>query len=393
MAANVCVSCRDAKVKCKPAADGKGNSCARCLRRGIPCEPTAPSQRGKRSARPRLGANNRARLMEPMPNGADCERDGSVAVDIWDHGNPETDEQFLMLWKSVGGPTLDREAESFAVLLSELGTLHERTHMLQQATLVSKVFNIDLGTLISKTRAHGTPPAVRSSMDLPAEFQAFLNLSSGYAMVRTVTTQNIAHVTNAAFDRALMSKASLDADFDKYEVNCTQLFVPLGEFLVRGDEFPVCKAVLFMMAMDLDDPAATLHVDVPETVRVVDRRLSACIPCSVRILLKWDPKWHTMFQAIDFTPVAPPQPFTEPWLRLNAVSETRLTGLLVKELRNRSAKLPIRRISSGEFTLPLDACVDDVDHSELGNSNGEVISIADLLDDVEGAQNICGVLW
>ena len=86
----VCAACRESKVKCDRVDD---NACSRCKRLGIRCEAAAPSQRGKRSAVPRLSAANRARI-EYHSNGYDA-APSAASISSPFHGMPDNSAQVL----------------------------------------------------------------------------------------------------------------------------------------------------------------------------------------------------------------------------------------------------------------------------------------------------------
>lgn len=405
----VCVACRERKVKCK-RGDEDDSQCLRCVRLGIPCVPTAPSQRGKRSSHARLRPSNRARLLDEMPLQASNDKhltpvEPRKPIFV---KKPLSCDEFVAMWDAWVGD-MSHAMQHLVVLMASWILHRNQYHFLPDAVAICKYYHFCEATVLEAS-SHATQPPANID-DYPPEFTQMLNTSSGYVMARCVTTRRVSHQTNRSFDVAVASKAELDGRFTEGRIECGELFGLVSEYVHGEDQWLICKHVMSSMGMDGEAGDGVLSFVLPVLVRIADRRLFSHVPCSVRVMRKWGSASHALFVAVEFTPAGPPEPYVSARAPLNFEESAMKLVTHIKTMLNisgdvdfssatcrPSAVIAHRSTSLDKVdAMPLTSLLESLkiideklqDDETNSSDNGLLKTLADLLDPEELTDLVC----
>jgi len=148
--------------------------------------------------------------------------------------------------------------------------------------------------------------------ELPAPMAELLSSSPGYAMARCSIAGVTRHLTNPAFESAIIPQRELDASLATRQALIPDLISFKHHAVHAQDELALLEFAGKMFGRYvMRDSNAVLSMDGSELVRIIDQRLSAYVPCAVRAMLQLSADYRRMSWALSYTPAGPPQMFAQ----------------------------------------------------------------------------------
>jgi hypothetical protein len=284
---SVCAACRDSKVKCELLDQPGLQSCARCARIGLKCEPAEPSMRGKRSSTSRLGELNKKRLHGDSTKAESTTSMSSVTSKSECTGTSEFDQgRFLAFWTEfVDGPGAVQNNRYVAIQKAGRARLYNRPDYMAMSMALCAHYGYCVEDVIANSVLTGsTQPMVD---DYPPPMACMLRASSGYATGRSAAGGVVTCVANASFEAAVMTARELDAAASDPRLPCADLFGFRGSAYVHPDDTHITERFTGQMISASFDKDTVFTMEIPGTVRVTDRRMRCYVPCSARGMVQF----------------------------------------------------------------------------------------------------------
>ena len=285
--ASVCVACRDSKVKCERGV-GTGDQCARCKRIGLTCTAAPPSQRGKRTSLSQLGARNKLRLSsaaDVRDSSTDAVGSSLGLIATFSEAERTAAAKFACLWSGmVIGPGVAVNSRYLAIQKAARARQYNKPDLMIHAMGLCGHFGYSVEDVLSSSQQSVPIPATIE--DFPDAMSTMLCASSGYATGRCATGGIVTSVTNASFEAAVITKQALDMLATDSAMGCEDLYAFGRSSYIHAHDLELVNRLLGHLFAN-EQAETILLVELPELVRVVDRRMNCYVPCSMRGMIKF----------------------------------------------------------------------------------------------------------